>query len=100
MAFYKNTSPYSRTSMTNGYLDVLTLVDIPAYSDDPQYTLNAKYMHRPDLLAYDLYNDSKLWWVFSVRNKEVIKDPIYDMVPGQTIYLPKLATVRSAIGTM
>lgn len=98
MAFYKNTSPYAQTPMTNGYLDTLVLVDIPAYTDDPQYTLTPKYMHRPDLLAYDLYNDSKLWWVFSVRNKSVIKDPIYDMVPGQTIYLPKMATIRSATG--
>lgn len=100
MAFYRNTSPYSQTPMVNGYLDVMTLVDIPAYSDDPQFTLTTKYMHRPDLLAYDLYDDSNLWWVFATRNKEVIRDPIYDMVPGQTIYLPRLATVRSVIGNI
>ena len=100
MAFYKNTSPYSETPMINGYLDIINLVDIPTYSDDPQFTLTGRYMHRPDLLAYDLYNDSAFWWVFAVRNKEVIKDPIYDMIPGQTIFLPKLATIRSATGVI
>jgi hypothetical protein len=55
-------------------------------------------MHRPDLLAYDIYGDSQLWWVFAVRNKDVLKDPIYDFVPGQTIYLPQLADIKTALG--
>lgn len=100
MAIYKNTSPYAETPIVNGYLDVLNLIDLPAYSDDPQFALTPKYMHRPDLLAHDLYNDSNLWWVFSVRNKSVIKDPIYDMVPGQTIYIPRLTTIRNATGNI
>lgn len=98
MSMYNKTSPYSNTGIVNGYLDVLTLVDIPEFADDPQYTLSAKFTHRPDLLAYELYNDPSFWWVFAVRNKEVIKDPIFDMVSGQTIFIPKLATIKNAIG--
>ena len=92
------TSPYCRTTFTNGYLDILNFVDIPAYSDDPYFTLPAKYMHRPDLLAYDLYNDVSLWWVFAVRNKETIKDPVYDMVPGMSLFLPRTVTIKTALG--
>jgi hypothetical protein len=91
-------SPYARTPIINGYLDVLSFIDIPAESDDVQYTLTTPYMHRPDLLAYEIYNDPELWWVFAVRNKDVIKDSIYDFVPGQTIFLPKLTTIKKILG--
>jgi hypothetical protein len=33
-----------------------------------------------------------------VRNKNVIRDPVYDLVAGQKIYLPKLSTITSALG--
>ena len=55
-------------------------------------------MHRPDLLAFDLYGDVGYWWVFAVRNKSILKDPIYDLVPGRTIYIPQAETIRSALG--
>jgi len=94
-----NQSPYARTPIINGYLDVLSFIDIPAESDDVQYTLTTPYMHRPDLLAYEIYNDPELWWVFAVRNKDVIKDSIYDFIPGQTIFLPKLSTIKKILGS-
>lgn len=99
MATYSNTSPYSKTQVTNGYLGVLTLVDFPAYADDVQFLITGKYMYRPDKLAYELYGDSGLCWVFAVRNKEVIKDSVYDLYPGQVLFIPKLATIKKAIGT-
>jgi hypothetical protein len=46
-------------------------------------------------MAYDLYGDEKLWWVFAVRNKDVIQDSIYDMLAGQRIYLPTTNTLKS-----
>jgi hypothetical protein len=55
-------------------------------------------MHRPDLLAYDIYGDSQLWWVFAVRNKDIIKDPVYDMVAGITIRLPQMTTLKQSLG--
>jgi hypothetical protein len=58
----------------------------------------SKYENRPDLLAYDLYGDSRLWWVFAVRNPSVIKDSIYDLVSGVSIYIPKLATLKKDLG--
>jgi hypothetical protein len=97
-AAYNKSSPYYTTVITNGYMDVLTLRDIPSTVSDVPFTISPKYENRPDLLANDLYNDSKLWWVFAVRNKTVIKDPIFDMVPGTVIFLPQLSTLKSSLG--
>jgi hypothetical protein len=95
---YKNSSPYYATIDTGAYLDVMQFRNIPYLIDDQDFEVQAQYEHRPDLLAYDLYSDSNLWWVFSVRNKDIIKDPVYDMVPGLIIKLPQLATLKSVLG--
>jgi hypothetical protein len=99
MATYQKTSPYYTTTSTSaGYLGTMIYRDIPAQSDDILYTIAGQYQYRPDLLAYALYNDSNLWWVFAMRNLSVIKDPIYDFVAGTQIYLPKLSTIKSTLG--
>jgi hypothetical protein len=49
-------------------------------------------------LAYDLYGNPKLWWVFVQRNLSVIKDPIYDFVPGTAIYIPKKSNLEKYMG--
>jgi hypothetical protein len=98
MTTYTKTSPYYNTSMVNNYLDVINFRDIPKERDDILFEVTATYEHRPDLLAYDLYNDQKLWWVFAVRNRSVIKDPVFDMVAGVKIYLPKASTLQRVIG--
>jgi hypothetical protein len=95
---YNKLSPYINTSMNKGYLEILNFIDIPSEVDDIQFSITSLYMHRPDLLAYDVYGDSQLWWVFAVRNKDVLRDPVYDFVPGQIIFLPKLETIKNAIG--
>lgn len=98
MATYKGTSPYYKTNNQNGYLDVITYRNIPAESDDILFEITKTYEHRPDLLAYDLYGDVNLWWVFAVRNNSILKDPVYDLEAGVKIYLPKITTIKSALG--
>jgi len=97
-SIYSKLSPYYSTQITGSYLDIINIRNIPNQTDDVQYTLTSQYEFRPDLLAYDLYGDSNLWWVFSVRNKDLVKDPIYDMFAGQVIYLPKLSTLKTSLG--
>lgn len=98
MSIYSKTSPYSKTEIVNGYLDVLTFRDLPIERDDVLFELTNTYENRPDLLAYDLYQDATLWWVFSIRNKSKIKDPVFDMKAGTKIYLPKLTTIKRVLG--
>lgn len=79
-------------------MELLNIRPIPAESDDFVYTIENQYKHRPDLLAYDLYGDPKLWWVFVQRNTSTIKDPIYDFVPGVSIYIPKKSNLQKFVG--
>jgi hypothetical protein len=95
---YSKTSPYFNTPFTGSYLDIATIRDIPLIESDFEFTITKQYEYRPDLLAYDLYGDAKLWWIFAVRNKNIIKDPIYDLYAGQKIQLPKISTLRTALG--
>lgn len=98
MAIYRNNSPWYNTQQNNLYLELINVRPVPAEPDDFLYSLENQYKHRPDLLAYDLYGDPKLWWVFTQRNMEVIKDPIFDFVPGIRIYLPKKSNLSQFLG--
>ena len=98
MATYSQASPYSATRQNNLYLELLSIRPVPAEQDDYLYTIENQYNRRPDLLAYDLYGDSKLWWVFVQRNMETIKDPIYDFVVGTKIYIPKESNLKRYLG--
>lgn len=95
---YSKYSPYYTTPIAGSYLDIINFRNLPAVTNDVLFTVTSQYENRPDLLAFDLYGDVDLWWVFAVRNKDVIKDPIYDLYAGQQIYLPQLPTIRSALG--
>jgi hypothetical protein len=89
---------YSTQIINNQYLNVLNIRTVPASDDDALYEVQEQYTHRPDLLAYDLYNDYRLWWVFSQRNMDIIRDPVYDLVAGIEIYLPKAEKLRQFLG--
>jgi len=98
MANYSNTSPWYTTEVTNNYLDVLAIRPVSASADDILYTIDAKFAYRPDLLAFALYGNSSLWWVFMQRNMDVLQDPVLDFAPGTQIYLCKLSELTSALG--
>jgi alpha-L-fucosidase len=98
MSNYSNTSPWYNTPITNNYLDVLSIRPVSAETDDFLYTIQPQYAYRPDLLAFDLYGTSALWWVFTQRNLDVLQDPILDFVPGTQIYICKNSSLTSALG--
>jgi alpha-L-fucosidase len=99
MAKYASSSPWYETGVTSlGSLDLLRIRPVPAEPDDLQYVIETQYTYRPDLLAYDYYGTPKLWWVFAQRNMDVIKDPVYDMIAGTTIYLSKPSTLKKVLG--
>ena len=95
---YKKTSPWATTQQNRLYLDILSIRPVPAESDDFKYVIENQYRHRPDLLAFDLYGDPKLWWVFVQRNMDVIKDCIYDFEPGTVIFIPKKSNLQNFLG--
>lgn len=96
---YPTTSPYYLTPVVNRqYLDVM--INRPIFSDptDMYWEITPVYNLRPDLLASDLYNDSRLWWVFAQRNPNTLKDPLFDFVQGIKIYIPKQNVLKSSLG--
>lgn len=96
---YSSSSPYYLSEITNKkYLDIMTNRPIPALGSDVYWTITSVYEYRPDTLAYDLYNDPKLWWVFAQRNPNRLKDPLFDFVTGVQIYLPKIETLKNVLG--
>lgn len=98
MATYSKTSPYSATGVVNNYLDILKFRNISKRPTDTYYEIDAFYHRRPDMMASDFYGDAGLWWVFSVRNPDIIKDPIFDFYAGQKIFVPTKANLMSELG--
>ena len=91
-----SSSPYKNTPFTqSGALGMLNISPVPAYLDDQLYEIEPQYNHRPDLLAYDLYRDNRLWWVFGQRNLDIIEDFVYDIKTGTKIYIPQPDKVKS-----
>lgn len=97
-AVYSIMSPYYSTGLHGQFLDVMVNRPITKVASDQLFTITQVYHLRPNLLAYDLYKNAELWWVFSDRNPNVLKDPLFDFVAGTTIYLPTLTTLISDLG--
>ena len=98
MSNYVATSPYYQTGYSQFFLDVMVIRPIPKESDDLEFIINQTYQYRPDLLAFDLYQDSALWWVFYQRNPNTLTAPPLDFASGVTIFLPKLNTLKASLG--
>ena len=98
MATYDATSPYYNTPYSQFYLDKMVNRPIPMENDDLTFTINLTYQYRPDLLAYDLYSNAGLWWVFYQRNPNTLTKPPFDFTVNTFIYLPKIGTLKSVLG--
>jgi len=90
MTQYRSDSMYKNTKIVeNKFLDVYQspVPDIADLEVD-EMVLEAKYNQRPDKLAFDLYGNAKLWWVFAEINQDKLVDPIIDFKSGITIKYP------------
>ena len=98
MATYDSTSPYYLTGYSQFFLDVMVNRPIPKQPDDQLLVINQTYQYRPDLLAFDLYGNPGLWWVFYQRNPNTLSKPPLDFKVNTNIYLPKITTLKTALG--
>lgn len=97
-AVYDSTSPYYLTGYSQFFLDVMIDRPIPKEPDDQLWEITQTYQYRPDSLAYDLYSNAGLWWVFYQRNPNTLQAPPLDFVVGTRIYIPKVTTLKSTLG--
>ena len=97
---YPAASPYFSTSIVDAkYLDVMISRPIPKNPSDVYIQIVETYQYRPDLLAFDLYNNSRLWWVFAARNPNRLgPDPYFNFKAGVGIYIPTIATLTAFLG--
>lgn len=84
----KDTSQYALTPITDFYLDIWVPRNVPSSDFDNIYIIQPAYNQRPDLLSQQLYGTPRLWWVFAVRNPDLIIDPINDFISGLQIFIP------------
>jgi len=91
---YNKSSPYAKTYVVGDYLDIMSPRAVIQDSSDETYTIESQYHMRPDLLAYQKYGSSKYWWMFAMRNKDTLIDPIQDFKTGTTIKIPKIENLR------
>lgn len=91
MLKYRNSSNYANTVVNRKFLELYNpTITIDSLSDRIiSFTLQAKYDRRPDLLAQDMYGNSRLWWVFTHYNRDKLRDPIMDFKAGIEIEAPK-----------
>jgi hypothetical protein len=95
---YSSSSPYYETPSFGKFLDVMVPRPITKLASDKTLVIAPTYNLRPDLLAFDLYKNAKLWWVFAMRNPNTLKDPLMDFVTGVTIYIPSKETLSYDLG--
>lgn len=96
---YNQASPYYSTPLFDKkFLDLLVYRTIPKLADDALITIPVTYNLRPDLLAFDFYNNADLWWVFAARNPNTIIDPLWDFTAGTQIYVPQKKSLLTALG--
>tara|TARA_B100001564_G_scaffold30311_1_gene22303 strand:+ start:154 stop:456 length:303 start_codon:yes stop_codon:yes gene_type:complete len=95
MARYSNQSFITRGSLIDEtFLDVNRLPRVPRSLYDEDFIITQEFDQRPDLLSYKLYETSRLWWVFAMRNLDTIKDPIRDFKAGTKIKLPASESIK------
>jgi len=95
---YSKKSAYGLTGTNDHFLDLMVNRPIPKLESDVKMTITQTYHMRPDLLAFDLYEDSELWWVFAQRNPDILKNPLIDFSVGTVIQVPTITTLRDTLG--
>lgn len=80
---YKVDDFYYDTPIIDGkFLDFLVRPDFGPADDDLYIIVEKRHEFRPYVLAFDLYNNDKLWWTFTLLNMDTLIDPIRDMREG------------------
>lgn len=85
----KSTSPYYLTPVNGWYLDLWVPRSVIKSDFDKIAIIPPGFDQRPDLMSQQEYGTPRLWWVFAVRNPDIIVDPIGDFLSGLEIYIPQ-----------
>jgi len=84
---YHPKSYLHNTEFNKFYLDVAKLPDLTDVGGT-YITVPPECENRPDLLSYQQYGTSRLWWVIALANADLIKDPLWDLKSGMRLFIP------------
>ena len=71
----------------HGHVEAKLLADNENWHDAIQFLKNQNSL-----------DDIDFWYVFMLRNRDIIIDPIWDFTEDKKIYIPKLSTILQALG--
>jgi hypothetical protein len=91
---YPPTSIYANTPIQNWYLDIWEPRSIRETGTDVAYEIPTEFHLRPDLAAFSFYGNEKYWYVFALRNKNILIDPIFDFKAGVQIFIPSKSAIQ------
>ena len=94
---YKQSSVYATTPMMSRYLNIFNPPDVSEQGDERTVTLQQRHNFRPDILSNELYGSSRLWWVFTFFNRDILRDPVWDFKAGISIKVPSQDNVSKYI---
>ena len=97
MTHFDNKSFYKKTQDDGFFLGYYEPISIKPDSSDYYVEIPTKYDLKPGLMAYDLYGNAQLLWVFSVMNRDTINDPLFDFRAGKIIRIPTKSRLNSLI---
>lgn len=84
---YSKHSLYYNTPIVKKFMGYYIHRPIPPHYLDFMFKINSsRYVHRPDLLALDFYNDDRLLWVIPVRN--AFQDLYFDLKLNREVIVP------------
>lgn len=95
--FHNQGSPYRDTPVKDFYLDLWVPRVITPQNDDVLVTIDTPHHQRPDKLAFQHYGTANLYWVFAMRNPDIIIDPINDFIAGTKIFIPSTKYITSLL---
>jgi phage tail protein X len=82
---YRNT-PIKKDYNGKRYLKNVVYPNIPESIDD--IYVETEYGDRVDVLAYQFYNDTSLWWIITTANPGKLRRDSYVCPPGLQIRIP------------
>lgn len=84
---YNSKSYLYRAPANKFYLDVANLPNLDGVKGT-NIIVPPECENRPDLLSYQQYGTSRLWWIIALANADALKDPIWDLKSGMTLFIP------------
>lgn len=91
---YSQYSPYAKVKQT-WYLGYNLPAGMAPADSDTLYEIPPVYNEQPWRLAYELYGEERMYYLFALLNPNELADPIYDFKTGVTIRVPSIQRVQN-----